>query len=287
VTIAACYVSAEGVVFGADSTSTMQVMDPGRKEGKEHYFNFGQKVFEIGEKSTLAVTTWGLGSLGSTSYRTLIALLADSLIASPAKSVEEVAWRWNQLYWDSYYRFFAGFFERARFLAGKQDRTEDEELELVKLHETWFAGFCLGGYVLPNRSPEAYQMTFRVTMPLAEPPVRLSMGAAKFWGWSNLIERVLWGVDDNVFSAVLKTGKWNGTPEELAQALLSQQLGQPIDLPLREAIDWVHASIYTTIKAMKFSHWAPYCGGPIEVAVVSTDRRFRWVRHKDFSAALC
>jgi hypothetical protein len=74
---------------------------------------------------------------------------------------------------------------------------------------------------------------------------------------------------------------------ELAQVLLSQSLGQPYDLPLREAIDWVHASIYTTIKAMKFSHWKPYCGGPIEVAAISTDRRFRWVRHKNFGAALC
>ena len=113
------------------------------------------------------------------------------------------------------------------------------------------------------------------------------MGRAKFWGWQNLIERVLWGVDDAVFGAVFSSGKWTGTEAELAQVLLSQSLGQPYDLPLREAIDWVHASIYTTIKAMKFSHWKPYCGGPIEIAVISTDRRFRWVRHKNFGAALC
>jgi hypothetical protein len=33
--------------------------------------------------------------------------------------------------------------------------------------------------------------------------------------------------------------------------------------------------------------FVPYCGGPIEIAVISTDRRFRWVRHKNFGAALC
>ena len=59
-----------------------------------------------------------------------------------------------------------------------------------------------------------------------------------------------------------------------------------VDLPIREAIDWVHASIYTTIQAMKFSHLAPVCGGPVEIAVITTDRPFRWVRHKRLDAAL-
>ncbi len=57
-------------------------------------------------------------------------------------------------------------------------------------------------------------------------------------------------------------------------------------LPIREAIDWVHASIYTTFKTMKFSHMAPVCGGAIEIAVATTDRKFRWVRHKEFDAAI-
>jgi hypothetical protein len=28
------------------------------------------------------------------------------------------------------------------------------------------------------------------------------------------------------------------------------------------------------------------CGGPIEIAVITTDRRFRWVRHKDWDVAI-
>ena len=35
-----------------------------------------------------------------------------------------------------------------------------------------------------------------------------------------------------------------------------------------------------TIKTMKFSHMAPVCGGPVEIAVVTTDRKFRWVRQR-------
>jgi hypothetical protein len=58
-------------------------------------------------------------------------------------------------------------------------------------------------------------------------------------------------------------------------------------LPIREAIDFVHACVSSTIKAMKFStSLAQICGGPIEIAVITTDRRFRWVRHKDWDVAI-
>lgn len=55
---------------------------------------------------------------------------------------------------------------------------------------------------------------------------------------------------------------------------------------LRDAIDFAHACIYSTIKGMKFSNFFQVCGGPIELAVISTDRKFRWVRHKAWDAAI-
>ena len=91
-TIAACYLSAEGVVFGADSTTTMYVsgIGPGAP-GSEHHYNFAQKVFQIGENSTLAMTMWGLGNLRNVSYRTLIAQFADTLVGQGAQSMNDVA----------------------------------------------------------------------------------------------------------------------------------------------------------------------------------------------------
>ncbi|MCX5674836.1 MAG: hypothetical protein NTX87_07495, partial [Planctomycetota bacterium] len=109
---------------------------------------------------------------------------------------------------------------------------------------------------------------------------------AYFWGCPNLIDRLLRGMDYPMFSRILESGKWQGTADDLFEVLEEGALGQPYDLPLREAIDWVYASIYTTIKAMKFSHLAPVCGGPIEIAVISSDRPFRWVRHKRLGQAI-
>jgi RND family efflux transporter MFP subunit len=56
--------------------------------------------------------------------------------------------------------------------------------------------------------------------------------------------------------------------------------------PLREVVDFVHTCVHSTIKALKFSHFQQICGGPVELAVISTDRNFRWVRHKEWTAAV-
>lgn len=87
-TIAACYLSAEGIVLGADSTSTYSL------PSGNHYFNHGQKIFEIGEDATLALVTWGLGGLSVGSHRMLAALLADDLKKKKPTSVGDVAERW-------------------------------------------------------------------------------------------------------------------------------------------------------------------------------------------------
>jgi hypothetical protein len=58
------------------------------------------------------------------------------------------------------------------------------------------------------------------------------------------------------------------------------------DLPIREAIDFVHTYLHITVKAFKFRFGPPICGGPIEISFISTDRKFRWVLHKDFARAI-
>lgn len=75
-TIAACYVSNEGVVLGADSTSTFTT-----PTGLVRHYNNEQKLFEVGEMgSSLGLVTWGLGGLPTMSYRLLVAELSDSLV---------------------------------------------------------------------------------------------------------------------------------------------------------------------------------------------------------------
>jgi hypothetical protein len=85
--------------------------------------------------------------------------------------------------------------------------------------------------------------------------------------------------------AIVNSGKWRGTDAELQAILEKFAFGHAL-LPVRDAIDFVHACIYSTIKGLKFSNFPQICGGPIEIAVITTDRRFRWVRHKNWDAAI-
>jgi hypothetical protein len=143
VTIAACYLSPEGLVLGADSTSTYANPDG------HHYFNHGQKLFEVGESSSLGIVTWGLGGLAVSSYRMLIAQLADALKAQPAISVAEVAQRWCDHFWPVYSGspFLVSLFKRRDELGKKVAfgsvtnppqicRTEAEENEFAALLNT-------------------------------------------------------------------------------------------------------------------------------------------------------
>ena len=153
-TIAACYLSADGVVFGADSTTTMYVagVGPGA-EGCEHHYDFAQKVFQIGENSTLGLTMWGLGNLRNVSYRTLIAQFADSLIGKGAQSMSEVADRWSQFFWAAYSTDLGWVLQRTQLLQSQATKTPQEEGELEFLLRAFSGGFCIGGYLMNDRGP--------------------------------------------------------------------------------------------------------------------------------------
>lgn len=279
-TIAACYVSPEGVVLGTDSTTTFPSVSG------NHCFNYTQKLFKVGTGSTLGLATWGIGSLGEVSYRSLVAQLADDIANTHVASVGEVASRWTALVWSVYCDVFDVTRQRVRELKSKSARTQDEELELLNAQFHSSAGFCIGGHIAVDRRPEAYETNVSPDLELPPAPVRLPMGSPRFWGWSNLIGRLTNGMDDYLFGEILQSGKWTGSVDDLRNLVANYKLAPPGVLPIREAIDWVHASIYTTIKGIKFSRFDPVCGGPIEIAVITTDRRFRWVRHKGLDAAM-
>ena len=286
VTIAACYVTPEGVVLGADSTASTMLA------GGFHYFNYNQKIFEVGEPGTgtLGMATWGLGGIGTQSHRTIVAMFDDDLKSTPPKDMKEVADRWTDKIWAQYQPNLARClalnqkppFDKAANPPNPAARTEAEEMEFEQLKHGLGLGFFIGGHLLPARAPAAFGIAFD---PLAGRPTPVQFGSWNFAGAPNMIGRLINGFDGAIRDDLLKSGKWSGTAAELDQLLSQHQLATPY-LPIREAIDFVHACVASTIKAMKFSNLAQICGGPIEIAVITTDRRFRWVRHKEWDAAI-
>jgi hypothetical protein len=286
VTIAVCYLSAEGVVLGADSTSTWNI------PGAPHYFNHGQKLFEIGEESTLGLVTWGLGALNVGSHRALAALLADDLKTNPPSSVLQVAERWVDRFWAAYTTSMAAEIQRCRDLGARPPfgtsapncRTEDEEREFQNTRASLVVGFCIGGYLPNSRTPEAFEMLFD---PLANrpAPTPLPRHDATVWGVPNMVQRLMLGADDRLVRDIMNSGFWSGTEADILNIIRNYALPHP-HLPMRDAIDYVHMCIFSTIKALKFSPYSQTCGGPIEIAVITADRKFRWVKHKAWDSAI-
>lgn len=288
-TIAMCYLSPEGVVLGADSTASHTTGD-----GLFHYFNHNQKLFQIGEESTLGMLTWGLGGMFEVSYRTLIAKLDDDLRKKKPRSVKQAAERWAALIWSEYSVAFAVEIARAAVLhvqtahnaAAPADplmRTKNEEDEYNRLLGL-YVGFCVAGYVPMDRKPMAYQINVMPTALAAPVPMQLQ-GNNAFWGAPNLALRLLNGYDSDLRQGILDSAHWNGSEAELDALLVTNSLQIP-PLPIRDAVDFAHSCIHSTIKALKFSSLNQICGGPIELAVITTDRKFRWVRHKRWDEAI-
>lgn len=275
-TIAGVYLTPEGIVMGADSTTTTNGAT-GR-----HYFNHAQKLFEIGEKSTLAAITWGFARLGETSYRTLLARLADDLKTNPPTDVADVAQRWATQFWLEYEAFV--LVQRVRDLHAIGARTPKEEDEYNQLKDALVTGFCIGGHTLPARETQAYSVVFDPLQPCPTPD-QVAPLSHRWWGVPNIIDRMISGADDNLVNDILNSGLWSGTDQDLYTIIGNQNLMFPV-LPIRDALDFVHTCIRSTGKAMRFTDFPQVCGGAPEVAVITTDRTFRWVTHKTWDTAI-
>ena len=260
-TIAAAYLTSEGVVFGTDSTTAVST-----QQGVTQLFNYAQKLFEVGEKSRLGICTWGAGNVEGISHRTLIANLADRLdmgidkVGDAVKTFIEIV---SKEYGD-----------------GKN---------------TGLVGYLLGGWNPDTHLPECYQIVFAGKK---KPDVSsLDIGQASFFGCPEFFTRVFHGYDNKLPGRILnelkksKLGIQSNKLEEAFGEAFNKAVA-PLaaagfrDLPIREAIDFIHTYLHITIKAFKFRFGPPVCGGPIEIAFVSTDRKFRWVCHKDFQKAI-
>ena len=261
-TIAAAYLVSDGVVLGADSSTTVQVTTP-QGTGVVQLLDHSQKIFEIGKDSRLGICTWGAGSLGNISHRTIIAQLADNI--NEESTVKDVA---------------------------------DQLVKLVELvaakANIEFVGYYLGGWNPGTHEPACCHIGFKKGKGEVTP---LQLGLCSFSGNASFFTRVFRGFDPGLQDALREklknsiSAKWDGDFDGIFNKAFEEAVAPFItagfqDLPIREAIDFIYSYLHITVKAVKFKYGPPSCGGPIEVGFISTDRRFRWVRHKPFYSAI-
>lgn len=264
-TIAAAYLTSEGVVLGADSATLVSRHTPDGTVGVVQVLRHAQKVFEVGENSRFGLCTYGSGSVGGVSHRGIVARLADKLkkdttVADAKNLLVEVVK------------------DASRSAAG----------------EVGDIGYILGGWNEGGHEAECYHVFLPGAGELTEKA--LPLGEAMFSGAPKFFTRVFRGFDPGLrdsLSATLKA-RLPSVPDDFDEVLSDafNEASAPLvaagfkDLPIREAIDFVHTYLHLTVKACKFQFGVPDCGGLIEVAFISNDRRFRWVCHKGFDSAV-
>ena len=269
-TIAAAYLTSEGVVLGADSKTTYQTAS-----GDKQLLDHAQKIYEIGEGGTFGLCTFGAGHIGDVSHRTVAALVADSFDGKPATMKMAAKALTNIL--------------EAKAKAGA-------------IKHPFLVGYYIGG-VEAGRTPCCTRITMStskdagtgaVDYSVSQDPLRI--GQSQFDGAPEYLFRLIHGCAPGLQDALLKElraslealpgdfdAKFNKAFEKTRATFAS---GGAADIPLREAIDFVHAHLQMTVKAFKFKIGPPPCGGPVEVAYISTDRPFRWAKHKQFDSAI-
>jgi hypothetical protein len=278
-TIAVCMVLPEAVILGADSRATTPT-----EKGLSRW-DAEQKLFEVGTNSSIGALTWGLGRFegGGPSYRTLFARLGDKLAQHPPSSMLEAAQRWADLFWPFYQEGVLKVLDPSLMATvDDEDAPPSARIAAAKTLDIREVGFCVAGWCLPERTPEAYLIQFHTK--LTAPPTPEQVDKFCWRGATEVIER-LFGLDEKLKDAILGSDKWTGSEDELEALIRSATAGFPYPLALREATDLVHTLVLTTIKVLKFK-LVPDCGGTPELAVITADRPFRWVRHKALDSAI-
>lgn len=282
-TIAAAFLTSEGVVLGADSTLTAGwAPDPALVlAGLAQHFDHGQKVFQIGPEvgGRFGLCFYGLGRVGLSSQRTIAARVTDRL--RDHSNVEHAR--------DALVAVVGEEIERAA-RAGVPASTDQ-------------FGYFVGGWDPDTHEPGCFDLFFEGSGALVRND-RMSVGQGRFEGAPYMYDRVFKGMDQKTAEAIavaldafftkmmgqqvpgLKDGM-----RSIVDTAVSSGAGQGLgwgymDMPIREAIDYVHMYLHLTVKSFKFRRGAPICGGPIEIAFITTDRPFRWALHKPFESAV-
>jgi hypothetical protein len=253
----------EGVVFAVDSACTYQQSDGDIRT----IYNAAQKIFHVGLSPDWSDSPYGAVLFGDASYC-------------------GISWR-NVIgnFWRQQAQKQIPANEMAQsFLAYLQAIEPDPEKRTE-------SGVFFAGYGKDDLNVRCFKILAK-NLSAQEIPI----GGFQYDGVPNVVQMLLFGMTGQTrlevnkrFGAVTirKEGP-DGTPIEksLAQEVLDliEATGvfcrPEMDMPLRDAIDYMHFLVYSTEKYFKFSSGAPICGGPVEIAAITIDRGFRRILTK-------
>jgi len=256
----------EGVVFGAESAITYV------ESGKvAQVYEGAQKIYHLGSRadcsdSPYGAMIYGAASFEGQSWRNLLANFRRQNPHAQYDAAEKLA---NAL---------TAYLERVQ-----PDRAKRPD-----------GGLFLAGYGAGDTEVRC----FRIDVPSLQ-LLPVQMESVHFDGMPHVVQRLLFGIDEQtekhfekLFEGITLDVQSGSDVQKIPLVTIIVDCikgGYPkcepdVDMPLRDAIDYVHFLVYSTVKQFKFGHGAKLCGGDIELAVVTLDRGFRRIRRKPLDA---
>jgi hypothetical protein len=259
----------DGIVFAADSATSIVSVGPNNQTIISNVYRNANKVFNLYRGRPLVAMTCGMGNLGRAPISVLAKNLRRQLMGDDVNlridpdnfTMEEVA----QKSWD----FFKGHYDLIQ-----PPLPNDHSFE-----------FTIGGFSSNAHVQEIWKITF--ANGVCQPVIRHDEPGWVGLLWSGqpeAINRLIMGFSPLLCKAFVNSGM----AEPVAQQLLAQA-GPLIkadivnaSMPLQDAIELAQFLVETTKRFVRFLPGADTVGGAVDIATVTPHERFKWIKRKHY-----
>lgn len=262
----------DGIVFGADSATSLVETAEGRSSVSNVY-RHGNKVFNLYKGLPICAMTAGMANIGmapihalAKDFRRLMKTGGNAYSIDHLNyTIEEVALKVRSFLFEEKYRGLP------------------EPLPAPHSLEFWVGGSSSGA-----ESHEVWKI--EIVNGECEPPTMLcgNGGGGVFWGGQPApIQRLLIGFDPVIAEALLVAGVTEEDLPHLIGMIRARTEARLHDaaMPIQDAIDLVDFLVDTAKRYYRFLPGADTVGGDTDIAAVTRHEQFKWVKRKHFYPA--
>lgn len=260
----------DGLVFAADSATSLLMTDADGRSGIANVYKHGNKVFNLCRGLPIVAMTAGMGSIG----RAPIHALAKDFRAKLAKG-DEVKFDPND------YTIEQIAIDARAFLFEQRFQKLDPPPPPPHGFEFW-----IGGFSSRSEQPEVWKIS--IVNGACEPPSRLKASGdcgVDWGGQPDPIHRLLMGFSQELGPALLQAGVAQAELPALLQLIQSKTAASNIvapPMPIQDAIELAEFLVDLTKKFVRFLPGADVVGGESDIATVTRHEKFKWVRRKHY-----
>jgi len=261
----------DGLVIAADSASTLSAADPTGKElGIAKVFNNATKLLQLRDYP-IGVATVGAGTVGARTISSLVEEFANDRptleqLGAKRLSVEKEAKELQKFLMEAYNKAYP---DKAAQRGGP--------------------ALLVGGYSGNEFFPEE----FVFNVPQGEFAARRTPNpngsqdfGADWFGITDALVRFHHGRDDRMPMILKGCGVADDVIAKVMETLQAQvQYPVPFDgMPLQDAVDYALFMAGLAVGRFRFVMGPEMCGGPIDVATITRQDGFKWVKQKNVQA---